>query len=139
MPRIGYQRGKRLSRDFVGIESVLQQLMSKLKHNTEKDVMNKPVETFKNKGLKVAVWPTRNGGYSYSINKSYKDKQTGEWKETKSFFKEEVEALIDLLKQAMGYGGSREEHENEAYVMTPPAQLGKGYELSEDDVDDLPF
>lgn len=137
-PPLGYQNNQRKSRNFVGVNTVLQQIMIKLSNKQGKE-MNKPVETFKNKGLQVAIWPTKNGGYSYSISKRYKDKQTGEWKETKSLFKEEAEALIDLLKQALGYGGSREEHENEAHVYTAPVQPKKGYELSEEDVDDLPF
>jgi len=102
--------------------------------------MNKPVQDFKHKGLSVAVWPTKNGGYSYSISKRYKDKQSGEWRETKSLFKDEAEALIDLLKQALAYGGSREEHEHEGI----PSGQGKPgpkvkYELTDEEIDDLPF
>ena len=102
--------------------------------------MTKPVQDFKHKGLSVAVWPTKNGGYSYSISKRYKDKQSGEWRETKSFFKEEAEALIDLLKQALAYGGNREEHEHEGI----PSGQGKPgpkvqYELTEKEIDDLPW
>jgi len=102
--------------------------------------MNKPVQDFKHKGLSVAVWPTKNGGYSYSISKRYKDKQSGEWRETKSLFKDEAEALIDLLKQALAYGSNREEHEHEGI----PSGQGKPgpkvkYELTEKEIDDLPF
>lgn len=100
----------------------------------------KPVQTFKNRGIQIAVWPSKNGSYTYSITKSYKDKQSGEWKETKSFFKEEAENLIELLKQAIGYGDSREEHENEGI----PSGQGKSgsqvkYELTEEEIDNLPF
>lgn len=102
--------------------------------------MNKPVQDFKHKGLSVAVWPTRNGGYSYSISKRYKDKGSGEWRETKSLFKDEAEALIDLLKQAIAYGGTREEHEHEGI----PSGQGKpgpkvAYELTEEEIEELPF
>jgi hypothetical protein len=124
-----------VSRSIVKIDQVLQQLTTKLRKS-----MNKPIQDFKNKGVSVAVWPTKNGGYSYSISKRYKDKQSGEWRESKSLFKEEAEALIDLLKQALAHGGTREEHEHEGI----PSGQGKpgpkvAYELSDDELDDLPF
>ena len=124
-----------MSRSIVKIDQVVQQLIQNMRKS-----MNKPVQDFKHKGLSVAVWPTKNGGYSYSISKRYKDKQSGEWRETKSLFKDEAEALIDLLKQALAYGGSREEHEHEGI----PSGQGKPgpkvkYELTEEEIDDLPF
>lgn len=124
-----------MSRSIVKIDQVLQKLMTKVEKS-----MNKPVQDFKHKGLSVAVWPTKNGGYSYSIQKRYKDKSSGEWRETKSLFKEEAEALIDLLKQALSYGGTREEHEHEGI----PSGQGKPgpkvqYELTEEELDDLPW
>ena len=124
-----------MSRSIVKIDKVINAVTTKLRKS-----MNKPVQDFKHKGLSVAVWPTRNGGYSYSIQKRYKDKQTGEWKETKSLFKEEAEALIDLLKQALAYGGTREEHEHEGI----PSGQGKPgpkvqYELTKEELDDLPW
>lgn len=124
-----------MSRSIVKIDQVVQQLIQNMSKS-----MNKPVQDFKHKGLSVAVWPTKNGGYSYSISKRYKDKQSGEWRETKSLFKDEAEALIDLLKQALAYGGSREEHEHEGI----PSGQGKPgpkvkYELTDEEIDDLPF
>lgn len=124
-----------MSRSIVKIDQVITTVTNRLRKS-----MNKPVQDFKHKGLSVAVWPTRNGGYSYSISKRYKDKQSGEWKETKSLFKEEAEALIDLLKQALAYGGNRAEHEHEGI----PSGQGKPgpkvqYELTEEELNDLPF
>lgn len=124
-----------MSRSIVKIDQVINAVTTKLRKS-----MNKPVQDFKHKGLSVAVWPTRNGGYSYSISKRYKDKQSGEWRETKSLFKDEAEALIDLLKQAIAYGGTREEHEHEGI----PSGQGKPgpkvkYELSEEELEELPF
>lgn len=93
--------------------------------------MSGPVKTFKDKGVQVAVWPTSNGGYSYSIGKRYKDKQ-GEWKDSKYLFKGDVEALLPLLQQAMDYGATREAHDDAA-IASPPG-------LKTDFVDDdLPF
>lgn len=122
-------------RSAVKFDVVLDSVINKIRKS-----MNKPVQDFKNKGLSVAVWPGRNGGYTYSVQKRYKDKQSGEWKETKSLFKEEAEALIELLQQALAYGGSRDTHEHEGMLtnQAKPVQPVK-YELSEDDIDSIPF
>ena len=124
-----------VSRSAVKFDVVLGNVLTKLRRG-----MNKPLQDFKNKGVSVAVWPTKNGGYSYSIQKRYKDKQSGEWKETKSLFKEEAEALIELLQQALAYGGVRETHEHEGV----PSGQGKPsapvqYELTQEEIDDIPF
>ena len=124
-----------MSRSIVKIDQVITTITNRLRKT-----MNKPVQDFKHKGLSVAVWPTRNGGYSYSISKRYKDKQSGEWRETKSLFKEEAEALIDLLKQALSYDANREAHEHEGI----PSGQGKPgpkvqYELTEEELEELPF
>ena len=124
-----------MSRSAVKFDVVLGNVLTKLRRG-----MNKPLQDFKNKGVSVAVWPTKNGGYSYSIQKRYKDKQSGEWKETKSLFKEEAEALIELLQQALAYGGMRETHEHEGI----PSGQGKPsapvqYELTQEEIDDILF
>ena len=121
-----------MSRSIVTIAEVLKTVTGKLRNG-----MNKPVKDFKNKGLSVALWETRNGGYSYSIQKRYKDKTSGEWRESKSLYKEEVEALIELLKEAVAYGSNRSEHESQG------SKSGPGYnvtrELTPEELDDLPF
>jgi ribosome biogenesis GTPase A len=65
--------------------------------------MSKPIKAARNKGIDVAMWQTRNGGYSFSFRKSYKDKQTGEYKEAKQFFPEELDILISLLQEARSW------------------------------------
>lgn len=124
-----------MSRSAVKFDVVLSGVINKLRRS-----MNKPLQDFKNKGLSVAVWAGRNGGYTFTVQKRYKDKQTGEWKETKSLFKEEAEALIELLQQALAYGGTRETHEHEGV----PSGQGKPsapvqYELTQEEIDDIPF
>lgn len=73
--------------------------------------MNKPIQDFKNKGVSVAVWNAKNGGYSFSIQKRYKDKQSGDWKESRYYYKEEMEGLIELLQEAVKYASGRAEHD----------------------------
>jgi len=121
-----------VSRSIVKIDTVINAVTSKLRKS-----MNKPVQDFKNKGVSVAVWNTKNGGYSFSLQKRYRDKQSGEWKESKYYYKDELEALIELLKEAVTYATNRSEHESQG------SKSGLGYnvtrELTQEELDDLPF
>lgn len=121
-----------MSRSIVTVADVITAVTNKLRKS-----MNRPVQDFKNKGVSVAVWNTKNGGYSYSVQKRYKDKQSGEWKESKYYYKEEVEGLIELLKEAVTYASNRAEHESQG------SKSGPGYnvqrELTKEELDDLPW
>jgi hypothetical protein len=65
--------------------------------------MPKPRESLRDGGLQVAIWDNAKDGVArdnITIQKTYKNKD-GEWKESKSFNKGEVEKLIGLLQQAV--------------------------------------
>jgi hypothetical protein len=62
-----------------------------------------PINTWKNKGIKVAAWETKNGGTSFTFQKSYKNKETGEWIETKTYFDDDLKALASLIEQALAW------------------------------------
>jgi len=118
--------------DAVKINNVIDRVVNKLRKS-----MNKPIQDFKNKGVSVAVWNAKNGGYSFSIQKRYKDKQSGDWKESRYYYKEEMEGLIELLQEAVKYASNRSEHESQG------SQNGLGQnvarELTQEELDDLPF
>lgn len=97
----------------------------------------KPTQVWKNKGLQVAMWQTNNGGYSFSINKRYKDKKTEEWKDSKYFWKDDLTMLIELLKQAVTYDANKTAHEEARGPIRQPAQ--PKYELTQEEIDDIPF
>lgn len=65
--------------------------------------MGKPIQSWKNKGMDIAAWPTRNNGYSFTIQKRYKDKQTQEWKTTTTYFPDDLAVLLDLINQAKAW------------------------------------
>lgn len=65
--------------------------------------MSGPIKAFRNRGVDVAVWETRNGGYSITWRKSYKDKVSGEYKESKTLFPDEAKLLVDLLNMAVHF------------------------------------
>ena len=125
----------RVSRDMVKLGTVLENVTNKLRKS-----MNKPVKDFKEKGVSVAVWETRNGGYSISISKRYKDKVSNEWKESKYWFKEDLASLIIMLQGAVDFCGGAEEHKAEG-VPSGQGQPGKPatYELTDKEIDDLPW
>lgn len=62
--------------------------------------MARPIHTWRNKGIDVAAWPTNNGGCSFTIRKTFKPKDSNEYKETKTFFPNDLKVLVDLLNQA---------------------------------------
>jgi hypothetical protein len=110
------------------------------KKNTTKqgDHMARPLHTWKNKGIDIAAWPTNNGGVSFTIRKSYKPKDSNEYKETKILFPNDVAALIDLLKQAQDWA-HKEFREPIPFVDTRPAHP-KVEAIIKDMLDeDIPF
>lgn len=125
-----YQRNKQ----FVKIDNVLGNVLRNLGA-----IMNKPVQNFRDKGLDVAVWENRNGGYSFTFRKTYKNKETQQYVETKYFYKEECEKLIELLQEAVKYASNRAEH-NVEHMASGGFSGQKSTAKHEDvDIDDLPF
>jgi hypothetical protein len=120
------------SRPFVKFNSVLETTLNRIQKS-----MNKPVQSFRDKGVDVAIWETRNGGISMTIRKSYKDKTTGDYKESKYLFKEDAERLIELLKQAVNYAHNRAEHNTEH--MASGGFNGQPKKQADIDMDDIPF
>jgi hypothetical protein len=98
--------------------------------------MNKPVHTIKDKGLSVAIWESRGGGYTYSVQKRYKDKQTGEWKDSRYLYKEDVVSLVNMLQSAIDYASDRAEHSHEGI---PSGQGKAGPSATYEIDDDIPW
>jgi len=124
----GYQK----KRDAVKINNVIDKVITKLRKS-----MNKPVQNFRDRGLDVAVWTAKNGGYSFTVRKTYKNKQSGEYVETKYLYKEEVEKLIELLQEAVKYASNRSEHDVEH--MASGGFNGQPKKSADIDIDDIPF
>ena len=124
----GYQK----KGDAVKINNVIDRVVNKLRKS-----MNKPVQNFRDKGIDVAVWSAKNGGYSFTIRKTYKNKQSGEYVETKYLYKEECEKLIELLQEAVKYASNRSEHESQGSQNGPGQNVAR--ELTQEELDDLPF
>lgn len=115
--------------------------------------MAKPIRSFKSKGFDVSVWATRNGGCSMTLSKRYKTKDTNEWKETKSYFPNEIPIIVGLLEEAKAwvhqeFGEPEPVPSHDTRPVHPAVQevvdkIRKGFpgsvtEVSADD-DDIPF
>ena len=88
-----------------------------------------PVKQLKEKGLTVSYWASSRNP-SISIAKSYKDKTTQEWKETKYFFPNELETLIKFLQEMVEFHKVRESPQH--------IELAPGAPVFDDD-DNIPF
>jgi transposase len=121
-------------RDAVKINNVLETIIKKVKKS-----MNKPVQSFRDRGVDVAVWTAKNGGYSFTIRKTYKNKETQQYIETKYYYKEELEKLIELLQQAVKYASNRAEHDVEHMASGGFSEGKSGAKHEEIDMDNLPF
>ena len=96
--------------------------------------MSGPVKTIRDKGLQIAVWESKNGGYSFSISKTYKCKKTDQWKDSKYFYKEDLQKLGDMIQLAVGYASDRATHQ-EAAIASPKQEP----QFSSFEDDDIPF
>jgi hypothetical protein len=126
----GYQN----KQQFVKLNTVLDKIINKVQKS-----MNKPVQNFRDRGIDVAVWSAKNGGYSFTVRKTYKNKQTGEYVETKYLYKEEAEKLIELLQQAVKYASNRSAHDEEHLASGGFSGEKSTAKHEEIDMEDLPF
>jgi hypothetical protein len=59
--------------------------------------MSKPLQTFKDGGTQIALWQSEKGYFTFTVGKSYFDKNTNTWKKSASFFPNEVDKVINVL------------------------------------------
>ncbi|NDC96287.1 hypothetical protein EB077_13355 [bacterium] len=108
--------------------------------------MGKPKKAFRNKGIDIAAWENDRGGVSFTFRKTYKNKETGEYKETKYLFANDLKDLRDLITEVLTWNetlADRTEHKyaaaaNGAEAMA--AKIASGADVKfEDDEDQIPF
>lgn len=61
--------------------------------------MNKPAKSWNNRGVNIAAWDSQ-WGPKFTFKKTYKDKTSGEYKESKNLFKEDLKILSELSAEA---------------------------------------
>ncbi len=60
--------------------------------------MGKPAKTWRAGGIDFAAWQN-DKGYSFTTRKTYKDKSTGEYKESRYLYPSDLSAMKDLLAE----------------------------------------
>ncbi len=101
----------------------------------------RPTKVFKSGlsiGLQIAAWEN-DKGVSYTIQKRFKDKDSGEYKETKSLYAADLAALALLAPAAIQYADdlyeSRRAGDNAADAKRGAAPV----KMPPLDTDDIPF
>jgi hypothetical protein len=81
---------------------------------------NKPfaIKSAASLGLELACWISDDGKISFSLSKRYKDKNTGEWKDTKYLSAQDLGGLTELAHKGLEWAG--------AYYNTRRAQSTEG-------------
>lgn len=104
---------------------------------------NKPVVEFKSSiagGLKLTGWGGERG-ISWQLSKSYKHKESGEWRESKSLTDWDLDALVSLVAQAKEHKAKQrlaEKYGDSAAAAEAPAPA-KSLENYNAADDDIPF
>lgn len=98
--------------------------------------MAKPLQAWRQGKLDIAAWKNDAGQISFTFRKTYKDKTSGEFKETKYLWPSDLDDLTKLFSEVNGWWKAREQHntEHQAFGGIDDTQLTKEME-----VDDLPF
>jgi hypothetical protein len=81
-----------------------------------------PVKTWRNGQMDMAAWEGK-FGTTYTFRKTYKNKETGEWKESKILFKEDLERLAVMLGEVQAWAGGEIEEAPEAVTPAPAVDL----------------
>jgi len=113
--------------------------------------MNKPLNTWRNKGLTVTAWSNKDY-IAFTVQKRYRDKATQEWKETKTLFIDDIRNLEVLCQEANkwnheyynkldtpeGKNQFGKPSESIKVEMKPPSKQNETISPLDDD-DELPF
>lgn len=65
---------------------------------------NRPIAEWKSEAsnLRLSAWKN-DKGLSFSFNKRYKDKGTGEWKDSKYLYDNDLRAAQEIIQQALAF------------------------------------
>lgn len=96
----------------------------------------KPIYCAKSKGVEVAVWEGRTGP-QFTIGKRYKDKNSGDWKDSKTFFDSDLEILAELIREALSWGKNISNIEEPSQLVAANQSV-EGLDFEDDDLE-LPF
>ena len=97
--------------------------------------MGKPTKAWRNGGIDIAAWKNDHG-YSFTTRKTYKDKSTNEYKESRYLYVRDLQAMQELLAEVIAWA----EDQDPDRVAHKEAQMDSMRETKQLQLDDdIPF
>ena len=94
----------------------------------------RPVQSWKHKGINVALWENDKGWLSVQIRRTYMDEKTQQWKDTNSFSLRDIPFLISILNEVLATASPDQQ------VANPMQQSEWTKKATVDtEIDDIPF
>lgn len=69
--------------------------------------MSTRIGAFKSNGSQLIIWQ-RSDQITFSFAKHYKDKKTGEWREAKTLYADELRGIADMFARAAEWASKRD-------------------------------
>lgn len=91
--------------------------------------MTKPAKVWRTKGVDLAAWEGQYG-YTFTIRKTYKPKDSDQWKESKSLFSSDLDALVSMIGEAKAWCRGEIQEAQEAAVVPQATAV----DLADDDI-----
>ena len=88
---------------------------------------NIPLRTFRHRQLKASVWrnPTENGPmYNVTVVRSYRDPKTTEWRDSHSFWYDDLMNVAALMSEARAYISALKAKDASLAKDKPPGRPG---------------
>jgi hypothetical protein len=97
--------------------------------------MGRPAKAWRNGGIDIAAWQNDNG-VSFTTRKTYKDKTTNEYKESRYFYLKDLKAMHELLTEVIAWA----EDQDPDRAAHKEAQIESMRETKQLEIDDeIPF
>lgn len=96
--------------------------------------MGKPAKTWRAGGIDFAAWQN-DKGYSFTTRKTYKDKSTGEYKESRYLYTSDLINMRELMNEVIAWA----EDQDPDRAAHKEAQLDSMRETRQMVDDDVPF
>jgi hypothetical protein len=96
--------------------------------------MGAPIKKFWEKGNEIAIWKDEKYGYTASYRKTYKDKNTGEYKTSAKLFRSDLENLRTCINKALAWWESEPKDDAERKSAPEPKHEPQAFDDS-----DIPF
>lgn len=95
--------------------------------------MGKPEKDWKMNGISLAAWQGKTG-ISFSVRKSYKDKISGQWVDSKYYYVDDLKRLQNLIEQALAWVHREPEETLQIGQSVPTPENTRTANMIDDDI-----